>query len=105
MKRQASTLRLIATVVLAALPGAAFAQDGVPRGDSGAVKKDDAPSDNPSDKRQPPRVLNFVQPDYPPEAKAKGLEAQVTVQLDIDAAGKVTGVTVVNPAGNGFDES
>jgi TonB family protein len=84
----------------------AFAQDGsVPRGDSGAVKKEDAPADAPADKRQPPRVLNFVQPDYPPDAKAKGLEGQVTLQLEIDATGKVTGATVVNPAGNGFDES
>ena len=85
--------------------GVASAQDGLPRGESGAVKKD-APAEPPAaDLSAPPRVVKFVAPVHPPAAKEKGLEAQVVVELDVDAQGKVTGVKVVEPAGNGFDEA
>jgi TonB family protein len=65
----------------------------------------DKGADKPAGKASMPRPLNYAPPDYPPEAKAKGLEATVTLQLDIDRAGKVTQATVVEPAGNGFDEA
>jgi TonB family protein len=52
-----------------------------------------------------PVLQNFVEAPYPPEAEKAGLEGDVTLQLDIDAAGKVTKATVINPAGHGFDEA
>lgn len=52
-----------------------------------------------------PRPLNYAPPVYPPEAKEKGLEATVTLQLDIDRTGKVTQASVIDPAGHGFDEA
>jgi TonB family protein len=52
-----------------------------------------------------PEIVEFVQPEYPAEAKAQGLEATVGVVISIDAQGKVTNVEVVEPAGHGFDEA
>lgn len=52
-----------------------------------------------------PRPLNYVPPTYPPEAEKAGLEATVSLQLDIDREGKVKGAVVIEPAGNGFDEA
>ncbi|MDC0742251.1 TonB family protein [Polyangium mundeleinium] len=52
-----------------------------------------------------PRPLNYQPPVYPPEAEKAGLEATVTLQLDIDKTGKVKNVVVIEPAGHGFDES
>lgn len=82
---------------------------GVPRGAAGAVAAEDAQKPSapaiPANQPQPPRVKTYVDPVYPAEAKAEGREAQVVLQLDIDATGKVTGATVVDPAGYGFDEA
>lgn len=89
-------------------PVAAFAQGAVPRGESGAVKKEDSGGGKaPENKSVEARLLKFVQPDYPPAAKAKGLESKVVLELTIDANGKVSSATVVNPgpAGEGFDEA
>jgi TonB family protein len=44
-------------------------------------------------------VLNFVEPVYPESARAAGAEGQVTLQLDVDAEGKLTGALVVNGSG------
>lgn len=52
-----------------------------------------------------PRPLNYTPPEYPPEAEKQGLEATVTLQIDIDRNGKVTQASVVEPAGHGFDEA
>jgi TonB family protein len=53
----------------------------------------------------PPELVEYVQADYPPEAFAEGLEAVVVAELDIDENGLVSGVTVTEPAGQGFDEA
>lgn len=52
-----------------------------------------------------PRPLNYVPPAYPPDAEKEGLEATVSLQLDIDRQGNVKGVNVIEPAGHGFDEA
>jgi TonB family protein len=52
-----------------------------------------------------PRPLNYTPPDYPPDAEKQGLEATVTLQLDISKEGKVVKAVVIEPAGHGFDES
>jgi TonB family protein len=54
---------------------------------------------------EPPILQQFVEAEYPAEAVKQKLEGAVVLQLDIDATGKVTGVTVLNPAGHGFDEA
>lgn len=103
MKRFISLFTLAGALTCA---GVASAQDGaVPRGADGAVKK--APDEAPpaASKRTPPKARNYAPPDYPPDAKAKGIEGQVILELTIDATGKVTNVTVLQPAGNGFDEA
>lgn len=52
-----------------------------------------------------PELLEFVQADYPPEAKAQGLTASVKLSVVIDETGKVTDAQVPEPVGNGFDEA
>lgn len=77
----------------------------VPKGEGGAILQKPVPAPAPTGKPTAPRVKTYVPPDYPPQAKAEGREATVTLQLDIDAEGRVKGATVVDPAGHGFDES
>src|SRR5688572_21783149 len=52
-----------------------------------------------------PKLVESVEPAYPPAALSSGLSADVTLQLDLDAEGNVTAVSVTKPAGNGFDEA
>jgi TonB family protein len=54
---------------------------------------------------KPPKVLKAVEPVYPPGALDAKLSADVTLTIDIDAAGHVTKVDVPKPVGNGFDEA
>jgi TonB family protein len=53
----------------------------------------------------PPQLTRFVHADYPPAAQAAGQEAAVVLQLALDAQGAVQEVTVLAPAGDGFDEA
>ena len=50
-----------------------------------------------------PRLVHFVQADYPPDARTAGLEANVVLTVDIGADGHVTDATVSSPVGHGFD--
>jgi TonB family protein len=78
----------------------------VPRGPGGAIIKPAAPQEEaPKGQQTMPRPLNYVPPDYPPEAEKAGLEATVTLQIDVSKDGKVLNISVVDPAGHGFDES
>jgi TonB family protein len=52
-----------------------------------------------------PTITKKVDPTYPPDAQAAGLTGDVTLALDLDAAGHVTAVTVARGAGHGFDEA
>jgi TonB family protein len=52
-----------------------------------------------------PELLHFVEADYPAEARAQGLQAEVVLSLDVDEEGKVTHASVVEPVGHGFDEA
>ena len=54
---------------------------------------------------KPPEVLSPSQPEYPDAARAEGLEARVTLRLDIDREGAVTHAEVTEPQGHGFDEA
>lgn len=53
----------------------------------------------------PPELLVPSDPEYPPAARAAGLEATVVLRLEIDETGRVRGVEVAEPAGHGFDEA
>ncbi|MFT3769901.1 MAG: TonB-dependent receptor [Minicystis sp.] len=82
--------------------------NALPRGAGGAVLKpqDKAPADaGKAPDVTMPRPRNYTPPAYPPEAEKAGLEAQVTLTLDIDKQGKVTKAVVAEPAGHGFDEA
>lgn len=76
----------------------AFAQD--PAGPAATPAAEELP---PLTKE--PTLVDFVQAAYPPEAEAAGLEAKVGLLLEIDETGAVANVTVVRPAGHGFDEA
>lgn len=52
-----------------------------------------------------PELLEYVQAEYPPEAFAKGQEAEVLAEIQIDENGFVTKVQVIEPVGSGFDEA
>jgi TonB family protein len=53
----------------------------------------------------PPLLVHFEHATYPSDAEQAGLEAAVVLRLDIAANGEVTAVSVVEPAGHGFDEA
>ncbi len=52
-----------------------------------------------------PELVEFANAEYPPEARAAGLDADVVLAISIDKDGKVTNVEVLEPAGHGFDEA
>jgi TonB family protein len=51
----------------------------------------------------PPKLTTFVQAEFPPSEVAAGKGATVVLQIAIDAAGKVAGVSVLESAGPAFD--
>ncbi|REG23333.1 TonB family protein [Archangium gephyra] len=53
----------------------------------------------------PPKLMDFVEADYPAQARSEGLEARVRLRLRIDAQGHVTEAEVMEPVGHGFDEA
>ncbi len=53
----------------------------------------------------PPELVEFVSAQYPEQALAEQLTAQVMLEVHIDATGKVTTAKVLEPAGHGFDEA
>jgi TonB family protein len=54
---------------------------------------------------KPPAITKNVEPVYPPDAFAAGIAGDVTLSLDLDAAGHVTAAAVTQGAGHGFDEA
>ena len=93
---RSSLLRTGLAVVATVLGHPAYAQDASPAGSAAA------PAAN---VLTPPKLLTFVDAAYPTAAKAARVQADVDLEMTIDAAGKVTEVHVVVPAGNGFDEA
>jgi TonB family protein len=91
--------RLIALGILAALvllvgsPLPAAAQDHAEPGASA----------QPQHAIVPPKLVTFVQAEFPPSEVAAGRGATVVLQIAIDAAGAVASVTVLESAGPAFD--
>src|SRR5882757_2181430 len=83
---------LALSVHLPSLAHAADAKGGTPRSAA-------APS------IAPPELTHFEQVPYPAEAAQAQLEGDVLLLLDIDESGRVTGATVKEGAGHGFDEA
>lgn len=54
---------------------------------------------------EPPRIVRFVDADYPEGPLAEGRGAAVELELTISAEGRVNEARVVTPAGEGFDEA
>jgi TonB family protein len=54
---------------------------------------------------KPPKLLQFVEPTYPEAAREGGVEATVTLALDLDEAGQVVAATPVGDPQPGFDEA
>lgn len=54
---------------------------------------------------QEPSLLELVQAAYPAEAEAAGLEGRVLLLIEIDEKGVPSAVSVLEPAGHGFDEA
>ncbi|MGZ3443319.1 MAG: TonB family protein, partial [Polyangia bacterium] len=54
---------------------------------------------------EPPRILEKVDALYPAEAARAGVQGAVTLELIVDAEGRVAEATVLAPAGHGFDEA
>ena len=103
--RTLALIPLMALVVAAtaAWPAPARAQDFA---QPNADKPDEAPPPPPAPKlTKPPAITKSVDPVYPPEALAEKLSADVTMMIDIDVDGHVSGVQVTKPAGHGFDEA
>ena len=71
------------------------------------VKKPEPPQRNRTSQNIPtkggdvlvkPKRSQRIEPDYPPQLRAQGIEANVVVQVQIDATGNVTEVDIIAPA-------
>lgn len=87
-------------LALLGLGSPAWAGDGPPT-DPAAPSAPEEPPPLTKD----PVLVTFVDAPYPAEAQAAGVEGHVVLDIEIDATGKVTNVTIETPAGHGFDEA
>lgn len=54
---------------------------------------------------QTPKFKTRVEPEYPPEAREKGVEGTVQLELLIDERGKVRKIRVLSKVGHGFEKA
>lgn len=80
--------------LLSSLPPAALAQEAPP-----------PPAEELPPLVKNPELVDFVQAPFPPEAQAAGVQGSVLLLIEIDAAGAVTRVEVLEGIGYGFDEA
>ncbi|HVZ75059.1 MAG TPA: TonB family protein [Polyangia bacterium] len=73
-------------------------------GDSMPRRREQEPAAQPK-LTKAPQLLQTVDPEYPADALAGKLSADVTMFVDIDATGHVSRVVITKPAGHGFDEA
>jgi TonB family protein len=92
-KRFSPCLALVAALVLGSLATPAAAQQAAPITEE-AVKPR---------LTKPPKLVKFVEADYPESEKSAGKTAAVVLQIGIGANGTVTDVAVVESAGAAFD--
>jgi vitamin B12 transporter len=91
--RRASRVFACASLVLAhaSIAPPVAAQSPEARADDGGIEA--------------PKLRQFADATYPPEAEQAGLEGTVVLSLRIDAAGRVESAEVATGAGHGFDEA
>jgi len=93
-----STVRLASSLALAlAAPTGALAQI--------APTRQNTDQATPAGATVAPRLTQFVQADYPPDALAQGIEGAVLLQLTLDVEGHVTEASVLQGLGHGLDEA
>ena len=94
---------LVAAAVIFLAPPLARAQD---LGQPFRRPEEQQPQQKPAPKlTKPPQIKKTVEPVYPPGALTEKVSADVTMNVDIDAEGKVSKVEVSKPVGQGFDEA
>jgi len=96
-------MRLLLAVALTlglAIPGVCRAQGDPPAGD-----EKPAGDGKPAPIVIPPGLKQFVNAEYPAAASKAGIEGSVGLLVVVDETGKVSEVTVQQPAGHGFDEA
>ncbi|HMC93559.1 MAG TPA: TonB family protein, partial [Polyangia bacterium] len=97
-------LRLALRIPLAVgLTVAALAQAPVAHGQDAPLAPIPPPPPANMNTLTPPRLVTFVDANYPEAARTAHLQANVELELMIDVAGKVTEARVVAPVGNGFE--
>ncbi|MCA9619101.1 MAG: TonB-dependent receptor [Myxococcales bacterium] len=96
---------LLAVSSLLTATATAWAQDddAGPKFDSRGRQLKDTPEAAKDQKITLPEPKTYVAPDYPPEAKKQGVEADVILKLTIDENGRVTNAVVETPSGKPFD--
>ena len=82
------------------LPEAAKVEE--PRPEQPAAESAPAPAAAPRQAKvdAPPRPRRAIRPDYPAEARRRGIEGETTLELTVDAAGRVSSVTVAVSSGH-----
>jgi TonB family protein len=58
------------------------------------------PSPKPKGASQPPKVLNWTDPPYPPEARKQGVEGTVKLRVTVSAQGTAQAVAIAQSSGN-----
>ena len=53
----------------------------------------------------PPKLKQFIEPVYPPDALAQGISGRVEIEMVIGVDGKPNDLRLKTPAGHGFDEA
>lgn len=83
--------------------GDAVAEERHPPGDRPAAT---APAEPRARAWEPPQLISYDPPVYPPAARMRGMEAEVEVVLEIDVRGHVLSASLAgDAAGFGFDEA
>jgi TonB family protein len=96
ISRFQTSLRIALALTATVLARAAYAEDVAPT----ATAAPEAAA-----ALTPPKLVTFVDAIYPSAAKAARLQADVDLELTIDATGAVADARVLTPAGHEFDEA
>jgi len=78
---------------------AAFAVGNTRMGQTAEVAQEPTAESAGSDAVQPPRRTTSPEPDYPPELRARGVEGDVGLEVEVGSDGLVKQVTVRTPSG------
>jgi TonB family protein len=115
LMRRCTFVVLVAVFVVCSAQHVAFAQTGA--GEPSAPPAEDPVSAPPNANTmglgstpqapviQAPKLKEFAEPTFPPQALEQGLSGRVEVELVVGTDGRVKDPTIKTGAGNGFDEA